>query len=62
MIAIIIGIGIGAVFSLMLAVMTAVAKWSGPGTRRTIFLSLIFLLACLSVVAWFALIALGLVE
>jgi len=33
-------IGIGAVFFLMLAVMTAVAKWTGPDTRRTIFLSL----------------------
>jgi hypothetical protein len=57
-----INIGIGAVFFLMLAVMTAVAKWRGPGTGRTIFLSLVFLLACVSIVAWFALIALGLVE
>ena len=55
-------IGIGAVFFLTLALMTTVAKWTNPGPRRTICLWIVFVLACVSVVAWFALIALGFVE
>jgi hypothetical protein len=35
-------IGIGSIFFLMLAVMTAVAKWTAPGTSRTILLWTVF--------------------